>query len=153
MNKPDAARPNGPPEGVTQRWRDGRHARDRRANNTHERLIVSPQDSEGVWDLAAVGDVAEGGEAACWEMAARVRADHPGWVVIWSPFSGEFQARPLFRAPSGTVAAGRTPADLIAQMNIIRAAAPHRAPALSPPGRVPGPASPSADPLTTPESS
>jgi hypothetical protein len=78
-------------------------------------------------------------EAARWEAVALVRADHPGWVVIWSRLSGEFQARPLFRAPKDTVASGPTPADLIAQMNAIQAAAPHRAE--PPPGR----ASSSAD--------
>jgi hypothetical protein len=65
-------------------------------------------------------------ESARWEAVARVRADHPGWVVIWSRLSGEFQARPLFRAPKGTVAAGPTPETLIAQMTAIQAAAPRR---------------------------
>jgi hypothetical protein len=90
-------------------------------------------------------------EAARWAAAALIRRAHPGWVVIWSPARAEFQARPLFRAPRGTVAAGATPADLTAQMNAIRAAAPHHAAA--PAGSTPGPASPSADPQTAPESS
>ncbi len=72
-------------------------------------------------------------EAARWGAAARVRADHPGWVVIWSRLSREFQARPLFRAPKGTVAVGPTPETLIAQMTAIQAAAPHRPGALPPP--------------------
>jgi hypothetical protein len=92
-------------------------------------------------------------QALQWEAAAQVRADHPDWVVIWAQLRGEFQARPLFRAPRGTVAAGRTPADLVAQMNAIKAAAPHRAPALPPAGSTPGSVSPSADSQTTPESS
>lgn len=79
-----------------------------------------------------------GDEAARWAAVARVRADHPRWVVIWSSLRGEFQARPLFRAPRDTVAAGLTPEDLVAQMTAIRAAAPRRAVVL--PGRSPVPA-------------
>jgi hypothetical protein len=79
-------------------------------------------------------------EAARWEAAAQVRADHPGWVVIWAQLRGEFQARPLFRAPRGTVATGQTPADLIARMTTIQAAASHCA--RRPP---PGSASSTAD--------
>jgi hypothetical protein len=86
-------------------------------------------------------------EAAQWEAAARVRAAHPDWVVIWARLRGEFQARPLFRAPKGTVATGQTPADLIAQMNTIQAADPHRARPL------PGSTSSSADSRTRSESS
>jgi hypothetical protein len=73
-------------------------------------------------------------EAARWKTAAQIRREHPRWVVIWSQLRGEFQARPLFGAPRGTVAVGPTPDDLIAQMNTIQAAAPRRADLLPPPG-------------------
>lgn len=55
-------------------------------------------------------------EATQWETGARVRADHPGWVVIWSRNRGECQARPPFRATKGTVAAGPTPVRLPARL-------------------------------------
>jgi hypothetical protein len=63
-------------------------------------------------------------DAARWEAVAQVRRDRPGWVVIWSALSGELQARPLLRAPRGTVAAGTTPDQITAQMDAIRQAAP-----------------------------
>ncbi|MGO9079019.1 MAG: hypothetical protein ACLQDY_08235 [Streptosporangiaceae bacterium] len=70
---------------------------------------------------------ADGHDAARWEEAARVRRDHPGWVVIWSRLHGEFRARPLFRAPPGTIAAATTPDGLIAQIDEIENARPSRA--------------------------
>lgn len=60
-----------------------------------------------------------------------------GWEP-GGPLRGEFQARPLFRAPRGTVAVGATPGELIAQMTAIRAAAPRRVGTL--PGIAPRPA-------------
>jgi hypothetical protein len=59
--------------------------------------------------------------------AAQIRREHPRWVVIWVARKGEFQARPLFRAPRGTVAVGVTPDELTAQMDAIWRAAPRRA--------------------------
>jgi hypothetical protein len=63
-------------------------------------------------------------DAARREAAAQIRRDHPDWVVIWSPLSGEFQARPLFPAPRDTVATGLTPGQLTTRMQAIRPAAP-----------------------------
>jgi hypothetical protein len=34
--------------------------------------------------------------------AARLRDQHPGWVVTWAPPLRRFTASPLFRAPRGT---------------------------------------------------
>jgi hypothetical protein len=65
-------------------------------------------------------------EAACWEAAKQVRRDHPGWVVIWSARKGEYQARPTFRAPRGTVARAAIPEELTAQMDPIGQAARRR---------------------------
>ena len=61
-------------------------------------------------------------EAARWEAAAQIRGDHPRWVVIWCAPKGEFQARPLFRAPPDTVVSGATPEELIVQMDRIQRA-------------------------------
>jgi hypothetical protein len=70
--------------------------------------------------------------ASRWEAAAQIRREHPGWVVIWVARKGEYQARPLFRARRGTVAAAATRQELTAQMEAIRRAAPRR-PRLAPP--------------------
>ena len=51
-----------------------------------------------------------------WQTVARIRAQTSGWVLMWSARKGEFQARPLFRAPKDTVATGRTPEELAAKM-------------------------------------
>jgi hypothetical protein len=65
-------------------------------------------------------------DAACWEAAARVRRQRPGWVVIWVARKGQYQARPLFRAAPGTVATAVTPEGLTAQMETIQQAARSR---------------------------
>jgi hypothetical protein len=51
-----------------------------------------------------------------WQLVARIRAQTSGWVLIWSARKGEFQARPLFRAPMDTVATGHTPEELAERM-------------------------------------
>jgi hypothetical protein len=40
-----------------------------------------------------------------WKAAAPSRRGHSCWIVIWPAMQAEFQARPLFRAPRGTVMA------------------------------------------------
>lgn len=62
-------------------------------------------------------------EAARWAVAAQIRRDHPGWVVIWVAHKGEYRARPLFRAPPGTVASATTPGELVTRMDEIQQAA------------------------------
>jgi hypothetical protein len=64
-----------------------------------------------------------------WQTVARIRAQTSGWVLMWSARKGEFQARPLFRAPKGTVAAGRTPEELAARMLEIEVRAGRTTPA------------------------
>jgi hypothetical protein len=39
------------------------------------------------------------------EAAEQVNATFPDWLVLWGPFSQQFVAFPLFRAPRGTVLA------------------------------------------------
>ena len=65
------------------------------------------------------------------EEAARIRADWPGWVVIWVPAKAQFQARPAFSPRwRDIVAAGTTRQELTAAMARLRprpATAPARA--------------------------
>lgn len=68
-----------------------------------------------------------GDSAARRETAAQIRRDRPGWVVIWSARRGEYQARPLFRAPRDTVAAAASHPELIARMDHVEQARPARA--------------------------
>jgi hypothetical protein len=67
-----------------------------------------------------------GDDPARWAAAAQIRRKHAGWVVIWVARKGQYQARPLFRAPPGTVAIGATPEELTARMHAIRQAALRR---------------------------
>jgi hypothetical protein len=66
---------------------------------------------------------ADDDDQARWASAAQVRKERPGWVVIWLARKREFRARPLFRAPADTVAAGATPEELTARMEEIQRAA------------------------------
>ena len=74
-------------------------------------------------------DVVPGGQSAAADdagrrrAAARIRREHPGWVVIWAARAGRYSAYPLFRAPRGTVATAATPDELAAQMDQIQQAA------------------------------
>jgi hypothetical protein len=64
-----------------------------------------------------------------WQTVARIRAQTSGWVLMWSARKGEFQARPLFRAPKDTIATGRTPEELAAKMLEIEVRAGRTTPA------------------------
>jgi hypothetical protein len=66
---------------------------------------------------------ADDDDQARWAAAAQVRKERPGWVVIWLARKREFRARPLFRAPPDTVAAGATPEELAVRMEEIQQAA------------------------------
>jgi hypothetical protein len=69
-----------------------------------------------------------------WQIVARIRTQTSDWVLIWSARKGEFQARPLFRAPRDTVAVGRTPEELAGKMLEIEVRA-GRAPRGDPSGK------------------
>jgi hypothetical protein len=60
------------------------------------------------------------------EEAARLRREHPRWVVFWLAREGQYRARPLFRAPRESVASAATPAELVVQMDKIEVAARKR---------------------------
>jgi hypothetical protein len=58
-----------------------------------------------------------GDDAACWQAAKQLRAQHPGWVIIWLARIRRYRARPLFRAPRDTVLTAQTTEELAAQMD------------------------------------
>jgi hypothetical protein len=64
--------------------------------------------------------------AAPEQCAAQLRRDHPRWIVAWIARKGQFEARPLFRAPRDAVVTGATPEELTAGMNKVEQAAPAR---------------------------
>ena len=62
-------------------------------------------------------------EGACWLQAARIRQDHPRWVVIWLSRERSYRAYPKFRARRGTVVSADGPEELIAQMKQVELSA------------------------------
>jgi len=60
------------------------------------------------------------------QAAARIRREHPGFVVIWVARLGKFRAWPLIRAPRGTVLTAETPDEMAAQMAGLEQAAQAR---------------------------
>jgi hypothetical protein len=74
-------------------------------------------------DTTPDGQSAAADEADHLQAAARIRREHPGWVVIWVARTGRYHAYPLFRTPRGTAVTAATPDELAAQMDRIRQAA------------------------------
>jgi hypothetical protein len=65
----------------------------------------------------APGGQPAGDDAGCWREAARLRREHPGWVVIWLARTGCYRAyRRLPGARRDTALTASTPADLAAQI-------------------------------------
>jgi hypothetical protein len=62
------------------------------------------------------GASAEGDDARCWREAARLRHEHPGWVVLWLGRTRQYRAYRLARARGDTVLTAATPAGLVAQI-------------------------------------
>jgi hypothetical protein len=63
-------------------------------------------------------------DAGRWREAARLRRDHPGWVVLWLAPAGEFRAyRRLPGTRRDTALAAATPGDLAAQITQAQQAA------------------------------
>jgi hypothetical protein len=58
----------------------------------------------------------QGEDARRWREAARLRREHPGWVVLWLDRTREFRAYRLRRARHDRVLTAGTPADLVAQI-------------------------------------
>lgn len=57
------------------------------------------------------------------QIAQRIEADFPYWLVMWGVGSRKFWAYPRFRVPRGTIAKATDPNDLVAEMRSIQAAA------------------------------
>jgi hypothetical protein len=71
---------------------------------------------------------AAGDDAACWEQAARLRAEHRGWIVIWLSRDARFRGyRRLPGARRDTALSAATAADLAAQIRQAEQGAPHAA--------------------------
>ncbi|HUD80246.1 MAG TPA: hypothetical protein VMR00_20570 [Streptosporangiaceae bacterium] len=67
-------------------------------------------------DPSAGGDV-PADDAACWRAAARLRGDHPGWVVLWLSSIRQFRAYRLSqRARTPVTLTASDPAVLDAQI-------------------------------------
>lgn len=49
----------------------------------------------------------------CREVAARIESEHPGWLVIWGPYSREFWAFAYLHVPSGTLIHAPDPENLL----------------------------------------
>jgi hypothetical protein len=67
------------------------------------------------------GQPTPGNDEARHAAAAQVRDARPGWVVIWVARKSQFQARPDFTAPAGTVVTGSTPEELTAGIDRFKA--------------------------------
>jgi hypothetical protein len=67
-------------------------------------------------------------DASRWEQAARLRADHRGWVVIWLASQARFRAyRRLPGARRDTALSAATAAEMAAQITQAEQALPRRA--------------------------
>jgi hypothetical protein len=64
----------------------------------------------------------QGDDARCWREAARLRREHPGWVVLWLDRTREFRAYRLRQARHDSVLTAGTPADLVAQIGEVERA-------------------------------
>jgi hypothetical protein len=66
-------------------------------------------------------------DVRCWQEAARLRHEHPGWVVLWLARIRQYRAYRL-RGRRDTVLTASTPADLAAQINRSEGQTPGRLP-------------------------
>ena len=75
-------------------------------------------------DVPPSGEAAQTSDddAARWQVAKQIRAERPGWVVIWIARTRQFKAYPKFSAPRGTAPTAETPEDLVAQVEQIERA-------------------------------
>jgi hypothetical protein len=55
-------------------------------------------------------------EAACRQHAARLRHEHPAWVVIWIARTRQYRAYPLSGSRRDSALTAETPDDLAAQI-------------------------------------
>jgi hypothetical protein len=55
-------------------------------------------------------------DAACWQEAARLRREHPGWIVLWLARIRQYRAYKVSRARRHATLTASTPGDLAAQI-------------------------------------
>jgi len=66
--------------------------------------------------MAGPGPALSAEDAACWKAAIGLHVAHPEWVVIWVARKNQYQARPTFPAPAGTMLTSATPEALDADI-------------------------------------
>jgi hypothetical protein len=71
-----------------------------------------------------------GDEGAPREIARRLEADNPLWIVVFGVYSKEFVCFPRFTVPGGAIVIARHPGELKPQMRRIEHAAPDAVAAL-----------------------
>jgi hypothetical protein len=71
----------------------------------------------GGWQPGDEGARAADDDAACWQHAARLRREHPAWVVIWIAGTRQYRAYRLSRSRRDTALTAETPDDLAAQIS------------------------------------
>jgi hypothetical protein len=60
-------------------------------------------------------------DAGRWQQAAQLRVEHPGWIVLWLAYLGQYRAYPLVQDRHRTIVTAAAPGDLAA---LIRQAEP-----------------------------
>jgi hypothetical protein len=55
------------------------------------------------------------------EIAARIGAAFPSWLIMWGAYSREFWAYPRFNVPKGNIVHSAAPGDLAAEMRHLQA--------------------------------
>lgn len=73
----------------------------------------------------------EADPARCRDLAVRIERQHPGWLLMWSPYFREFYAFPCFMVPRGTVLHYREPDELVPEMLRVQKAAAQAARAVA----------------------
>jgi hypothetical protein len=75
----------------------------------------------------AAGSVLAGDDdAARWREAARVRGEHPGWIVLWLACLGQYRAYPLVQDRHRAIVTAADPGDLAAMIARAEQASPRR---------------------------
>jgi hypothetical protein len=79
-------------------------------------------------DTAALAPPAADGDGACWQQAARLRAEHRGWIVVWLAPEKCYRAyRRLPGARRDTALSAATASEMAAQIAQAEQAAHGRA--------------------------
>jgi hypothetical protein len=63
-------------------------------------------------------------DAARWREAARIRSEHPGWIVLWLAHLGQYRAYPLVQGRRRAIVTAPAPDELAAQITRAEQASP-----------------------------